>query len=1368
MANKKDFIVKGGIVVNEKTKIGADDDGNIEFKSFGTGVEELRNIMIREMMFNDAFGNEKKFAIDNATGRLKSMDVSRDVNDKISATVEDPLFLGANNSNDLPEGDNNLYYTDARARNALSASGSINYNSTTGRFTFTMPDTDDIDEGSTNLYYTDARADARVDAGFSAKSTADLSEGANLYYTDARADARIALQVGTNLDLSNQDTDDLTEGSNLYYTDARVSSKLAAGVGNIVTSGYIRGPATLTIDPAAHGDNTGKVVIAGDLQVDGTTTTINSTTVSIDDLNIVLAENASNASEANGAGITINGADATITYNSADDNFDFNKGIDVAGGLNATSDIFIGTTDVDHGHTDGDDGIRLSSGGSAMFTRNSSYATLYVNKLNNSGSWADFHKDGTKMGIIGVTSNTQDIYFTAPQAGSGIYLNGNGLLPATGAGATNHNAIDLGQTGVRWRNLYLSGGAYLGGNIDIANVGSDRKIQFQRTGGKTISIEHDYSQIYFYNVTDAEPMLTIGNDRGLTAYGTITSPDDIHVNYGNGNNGYLFLNKGASTDGGILFRTDNILKWQNVQGATSINWYSYAVTDVVMSLTQEGNLDLRGGQIGKNISDSFTLNGKTQPHYGLNLDPGASGVPIGISGYYGISLATDGNERVKVERDGTFNVYQNFNFHNSQGSSMPGHYYHNAYSNGNVYIHLYPQADFSGDTYFRFRQPNDGFTALWHDYSSNYLKYDSIFEAAHIKSVGSLNVGGASESGFDGTSGIAIGGDNPAISFASSASGRNQYLLYSTGNGPVDGGSLRLYEADANVDVWQVGGKASTNEYTMIMGGAASSYSTSDRTTFVLGGAPGTSMLEFRNQNAFRGYIFSTGSTIEHWSTGKIDLVPNGTANYRVTIEGGSLTAPNLRTHGSTYKGNFGAASFSWGGSGNYPTLYSSHQDRWIMLCAPHIPYLKSGVRGYAGTTSGATVLHEKENGGYWAAGAHPDAPNNWSIRDGQGGTYFSIDADAVVTLNGRSADWGQRVQGSSKGSLHIKPGTSSDNFGGAITWGSSDNSAGNEADAGIYVRSDGNYGTRMYISTTDSYSQGAKTAIEINDSGQVIIPRNYLMINTELRFPVSSESNWSNYIRSYGFPSQGYNASTAKYWIEYGAQGGHHFVVNTDGGVGAGENAYDDFTIWQGEVDGDRLVSVSNIGNTFIKGNLEVGGSTETGRNTTIGVRTNSSAFNINQTGLSLDFTAEVRAAGAAPSLGFHYEGLASRWLYIDSSGNFNFRSPVGENASNVYIQGTIIEESSIRHKENVSTITGSLDKVNSLRGVYYNRIDTPEQEEVGLIAEEVAEVVPELVMFSEDNTAEGVKYSKTVALLVEAIKELTARVEELESGKN
>lgn len=109
--------------------------------------------------------------------------------------------------------------------------------------------------------------------------------------------------------------------------------------GTIVLSGQLQGPATLTIDPAAVGDNTGLVVIKGNLQVDGTTTTVNSTTMSVADLNITLASGAANAAAANGAGLTIAGptTPATILYANSDDSFNINKSLRITSTQSSTS-----------------------------------------------------------------------------------------------------------------------------------------------------------------------------------------------------------------------------------------------------------------------------------------------------------------------------------------------------------------------------------------------------------------------------------------------------------------------------------------------------------------------------------------------------------------------------------------------------------------------------------------------------------------------------------------------------------------------------------------------------------------------------------------------------------------------------------------------------------------------------------------------------------------------------------------------------------------------------------------------------------------------------------------------------------------------
>ena len=80
---------------------------------------------------------------------------------------------------------------------------------------------------------------------------------------------------------------------------------------------------------------------------------------------------------------------------------------------------------------------------------------------------------------------------------------------------------------------------------------------------------------------------------------------------------------------------------------------------------------------------------------------------------------------------------------------------------------------------------------------------------------------------------------------------------------------------------------------------------------------------------------------------------------------------------------------------------------------------------------------------------------------------------------------------------------------------------------------------------------------------------------------------------------------------------------------------------------------------------------------------------------------------------------------------------------------------------KTNIVTLTNALDKVNTLRGVSFDWIKTKESE-IGLIAQEVEEVVKESVHTNEDGI-KSVKYGNMVALLIEAVKEQQVQINDL-----
>jgi hypothetical protein len=178
-------------------------------------------------------------------------------------------------TDDLAEGTSNLYFTDTRARQAVSGGTGISYDNSTGVISVDNTiatktyadnavstvvdalDSDDIEEGSSNLYFTNGRARNAVSAGtgitynaadgiinvsantYDAYGAASTAEGNAASYTDSAINAL--------------DTDDIEEGaSNLYYTDTRARGSVNAGNG----LSYNSGTGEFSIDTTVTADKT--------------------------------------------------------------------------------------------------------------------------------------------------------------------------------------------------------------------------------------------------------------------------------------------------------------------------------------------------------------------------------------------------------------------------------------------------------------------------------------------------------------------------------------------------------------------------------------------------------------------------------------------------------------------------------------------------------------------------------------------------------------------------------------------------------------------------------------------------------------------------------------------------------------------------------------------------------------------------------------------------------------------------------------------------------------------------------------------------------------------------------------------------------
>ena len=440
-------------------------------------------------------------------------------------------------------------------------------------------------------------------------------------------DGRVVL-AGTDGEL--EDSGNLTfNGSQLGVTGTVNASSTvtgsafhtgAEGSAIRVTSNTISGPATITLDPAGVGDNTGKVVIAGDFQVDGTTTTVNSTTVTVADKNILVADGAANDAAANGGGITIESGEGnkTFQFEATGDNLGSSENLNVASGK---------VYKINNVET-----LSATTLGSAVV--NSS--------LTNVGTLTGLTVSGNASieGNVDLGNATSDTVTVTGRFDSD-------LVPST------DGARDLGTSTLEWKDLFLDGTAH----IDTLDVDANAGIVGNATVGGTLGVtgESTLASAKVSDLTDGR-VVTAGTDGALEDSANLTFNGSKLTVTGNAQvTSDLDVDGGMNVSGGestmssatVSDLTSGRVVLAGTAGAIEDSGnltFNGSLLNVTGAVTASGTLTANGDvDLGNASSDTITATGR----FDSDLVPAADGTSdLGTSDSEWQDLFIDGTAKI--------------------------------------------------------------------------------------------------------------------------------------------------------------------------------------------------------------------------------------------------------------------------------------------------------------------------------------------------------------------------------------------------------------------------------------------------------------------------------------------------------------------------------------------------------------------------------------------------------------------------------------------------------------------------------------------------------------------------------------------------
>jgi hypothetical protein len=315
-----DLLETDGLKVYDNNIEGRNSNDDINIRPSGTGRLVVSTDV--DIQGGDLTTTQTTFNLLNATATtVNAFGAASTINigsNSGTLTIGNPTLVGTQTTQ-------NVYNTVATTVNAFGAATTINF----GSLVYTG-NTIDSSDSSGIIFVPSVTMNSDLTVENDLRVTNDTFLSSNLSVSgntvisgSLTVGSDIVGQAGLIIDSNAEFTSDVavnggdltTDQTTFNLVNTNATTVNFAGSGTTINIGAASGTTTVNND----------LTVTGNLTVNGTTTTLNTTTLDVEDINITIAKGAPNAAAANGAGISVEGASATLLYASSNDSWNFNK-----------------------------------------------------------------------------------------------------------------------------------------------------------------------------------------------------------------------------------------------------------------------------------------------------------------------------------------------------------------------------------------------------------------------------------------------------------------------------------------------------------------------------------------------------------------------------------------------------------------------------------------------------------------------------------------------------------------------------------------------------------------------------------------------------------------------------------------------------------------------------------------------------------------------------------------------------------------------------------------------------------------------------------------------------------------------------------